>query len=59
MTAKTVDSATMIEFLSDKVVKWWLPDDVVMVAELPHTATGKLLKAQLRDEYQGYVLPTV
>ena len=56
---KTVDSATMIEFLSDKVVKWWLPDDVVMVAELPHTATGKLLKAQLRDEYQGYVLPTV
>ena len=55
---KTIDSATMIEFLSDKVVKWWLPDDVVMVAELPHTATGKLLKAQLRDEYQGYVLPT-
>ena len=55
---KTVDREAMIEFLSGKVVKWWLPDDVVMVEELPHTATGKLLKAQLRDEYQDYVLPT-
>ena len=55
---KTVDRDAMIEFLSDKVVKWWLPDDVVMVEALPHTATGKLLKAQLRDEYQDYVLPT-
>ena len=56
---KAVDKASMINFMSDKVVKWWLPDDVVMVDALPHTATGKLLKAQLRDEYQDYVLPTI
>ena len=55
---KTVDKEAMIKFLSDKVVKWWLPDDVIGVDALPHTATGKLLKAQLREEYKDYVLPT-
>ena len=55
---KTVDKDAMIKFLTDKIVKWWLPDDVVMVDELPHTATGKLLKARLREEYKDYVLPT-
>ena len=49
----------MIAFLTGKVAKWWLPDDVVTVRELPHTATGKLLKARLREEYRDYVLPTV
>ncbi|MSP52492.1 MAG: long-chain-fatty-acid--CoA ligase [Alphaproteobacteria bacterium] len=48
----------LIEFLRDKVVKWWLPDDVVVLKELPHTATGKLLKAKLREEYKDYELPT-
>lgn len=42
----------IISFLSDKVAKWWLPDDVIFVKELPHTATGKLLKMKLRDIYQ-------
>lgn len=49
----------MIEYLVDKVMKWWVPDDVLFVEELPHTATGKLLKSQLRDEYKDYILPTV
>ena len=49
----------MIEFLTGKVVKWWLPDDILFVSELPHTATGKLLKSQLREDYRDYVLPTV
>jgi len=35
-----------------------MPDDVVFVDELPHTATGKLLKSQLREEYKDYKLPT-
>ena len=43
-------------FLEDKVAKWWVPDDIVFVDELPHTATGKLLKTDLRDEYKEYLL---
>jgi len=48
----------LLAFLADKVAKWWLPDDVVFVEELPHTATGKLLKTKLRDDYRNYQLPT-
>ncbi len=40
-----------------KVAKWWLPDDVVFVDELPHTATGKLLKTGLREQMKDYVAP--
>jgi len=47
----------LLRFLSDKVAKWWLPDDVVFVAELPHTATGKLLKMKLREGFKDYHLP--
>jgi len=47
----------MIEFLSDKVAKWWLPDDVVMVEEIPHTATGKIKKTALRDSFADYTFP--
>ena len=43
-------------FLSDKIAKWWMPDDVVFVDELPHTATGKLLKVNLRKEYADYLM---
>jgi fatty-acyl-CoA synthase len=37
-----------------KVAKWWLPDEILVVDELPHTATGKLLKTALRSRYQDY-----
>ncbi len=47
----------MIAFFQDKVAKWWIPDDVAFVEELPHTATGKLLKTKLRDEFKEYKLP--
>ena len=57
-TGHDVDAASVLEYLSSRVAKWWLPDDVVFVAELPHTATGKLLKKVLRDEYRDYPLPT-
>ena len=39
--------------------KWMLPDDVVFAAELPHTATGKLLKTKLRETYRDHRLPSV
>ena len=45
----------ILEFLSGKVAKWWIPDDVVFVETLPHTATGKLLKTELRKQYDGYL----
>jgi fatty-acyl-CoA synthase len=47
----------MLQFLDGKVAKWWLPDDVVFVGELPHTATGKLLKTKLREMFKDYRLP--
>jgi 3-(methylthio)propionyl---CoA ligase len=44
----------MLDFLRDKVAKWWLPDDVVTVTEIPHTATGKILKTKLREEFRDH-----
>lgn len=44
----------MNTYLADKIAKWWLPDDTVTVAELPHTATGKLLKFALRETYHDH-----
>jgi fatty-acyl-CoA synthase len=48
----------LLDFMRDKIAKWWLPDDVVFVESLPHTATGKLLKTKLRDDFKSYRLPT-
>ena len=45
----------ILDFLSDKIAKWWMPDDVVFVESLPHTATGKLLKTELRAQYHGHL----
>ena len=42
----------LLEYLSGQVAKWWLPDDVVFVDELPHTATGKVLKVKLREQFR-------
>ena len=53
-----VDRASLLDFLAARVAKWWLPDDVVFVNELPHTATGKLLKTKLREQFRDHVLPT-
>ena len=47
------------EYLKDKVAKWWLPDDVVFVDELPHTATGKISKMTLREQFKDYKLKDV
>ncbi len=41
----------MLAYLGDKVAKWWLPDDVVFVDELPHAATGKVSKRSLRERF--------
>ncbi|KAF0805060.1 AMP-dependent synthetase and ligase [Alcanivorax xiamenensis] len=49
-----VDEDEIMAHLAERVVKWWLPDDIVFVDELPHTATGKLLKTKLREQFTGY-----
>jgi acyl-CoA synthetase (AMP-forming)/AMP-acid ligase II len=48
----------LLAFYQGKVAKWWLPDDVAFVEQLPHTATGKLLKTQLRRDFKDHRLPT-
>ena len=53
-------SATREELLrhfDGKVAKWWVPDDVVVVDTLPHTATGKLLKTKLREQFREHAWP--
>jgi fatty-acyl-CoA synthase len=48
----------ILGFLEGKIAKWWMPDDVVFVGAIPHTATGKILKTALRDQFRDHVLPT-
>jgi acyl-CoA synthetase (AMP-forming)/AMP-acid ligase II len=47
--------AALLQFLSQKLAKWQVPDDVVFVDALPHTATGKLLKTELRQRFHGHL----
>jgi 3-(methylthio)propionyl---CoA ligase len=54
-----VNKDEILVWLEDKVVKWWMPDDVVFVDEIPHTATGKILKMELRKQFVDYVLPDI
>ncbi|MFC7334699.1 long-chain-fatty-acid--CoA ligase [Rhodocista pekingensis] len=54
---KTVEKEELLAWLSDKVAKWWLPDDIVVMEQLPHTATGKILKTALRKQFADYRLP--
>jgi fatty-acyl-CoA synthase len=44
----------MLKFFDGKVAKWWIPDDVAFVDEIPHTATGKILKTKLREDFADY-----
>ena len=48
----------MLGFLDGKIAKWWMPDAVAFVDEIPHTATGKILKTELRARFAGFRLPS-
>ena len=54
----TVTKDSVLGYLDGRIAKWWTPDDVLIVPGLPHTATGKLLKVALREQYKDYKLPT-
>ncbi len=48
----------ILAFMKGKIAKWWMPDAVSFVEEIPHTATGKIQKTELRKQFSNYVLPT-
>ncbi len=54
---KAVNAEELLASLDGKVATWWIPDDVVFVDELPHTATGKLSKKDLRGQFKDYRFP--
>ena len=49
-------AAEIRDYLAQHVAKWWLPDAVEFVAEIPHTGTGKISKKDLRDQFRDYKL---
>lgn len=53
------DKEAILDYLRDNVARFWVPDDVVFIDEMPLTATGKVSKRQLRQRFQGYELPTI
>jgi fatty-acyl-CoA synthase len=52
----SVTKEAMLAFLEGKIAKWWMPDDVAFVNEIPHTATGKIQKLTLRKQFEGHKL---
>ncbi len=54
----SVSAQEITAYLAERLAKWWLPDEILFVDELPHTATGKILKTKLRDTYRHHQLPT-
>jgi fatty-acyl-CoA synthase len=55
----TLTSTEVLDYLSTKVAKWQLPDDVVFIDEVPKTSVGKFSKKTLRDRFADYSLPAV
>jgi fatty-acyl-CoA synthase len=56
---ETATREDILGYMQGKVAKWWMPDDVVFVDEIPHTATGKIQKMTLRKQFEDYRLPGV
>jgi fatty-acyl-CoA synthase len=54
---ETATKEEMLGFMQGKVAKWWMPDDVAFVEEIPHTATGKIQKIALRERFKDYRFP--
>ena len=51
-----VSKDELLKFYEGKIAKWWMPDDVAFVSEIPHTATGKILKTKLREQFKDHRL---
>jgi fatty-acyl-CoA synthase len=55
---QNVTKDEVLDYLTGRIAKWWMPDDVAFVEEIPHTATGKIQKTTLREKFSSYRLPT-
>jgi fatty-acyl-CoA synthase len=55
---QTVTKEEILKFMEGKIAKWWMPDDVQFVEEIPHTATGKIKKTDLRTKFKDYRFPS-
>jgi fatty-acyl-CoA synthase len=53
---EAASSEDILAFLSDRVAKWWVPDDVVFIDEVPKTSVGKFSKKDLRDRFADHQL---
>ena len=51
-----INKKEILDYLKGKIASWWMPDDVVFIDEIPHTATGKIQKLALREKFKGYKL---
>jgi fatty-acyl-CoA synthase len=49
-----LEAGDVLAYLDGKIARWWMPDDVVFVDEIPHTATGKIQKMELRDKFRDF-----
>ena len=58
-SGETATREEYLAFLDGKIAKWWMPDDVVFVDDIPLGATGKIDKKLIRQTFADYVLPTV
>ena len=54
---QTATRDEILRFMQCKIASWWMPDEVVFLDEIPHTATGKILKTVLRERFKDFVLP--
>lgn len=54
---QTATREDILKYMEGKIAKWWMPDDVAFVDGIPHTATGKILKTALRDQFKAYRFP--
>jgi fatty-acyl-CoA synthase len=51
---RVINKQSVLDHIAPHIAKWWMPDDVVVVEEIPHTATGKIQKTKLREQFAGY-----
>ena len=51
---ENLDAAEVLKFLEGKIAKWWMPEAVEFIDEIPHTATGKIQKMTLREIYKDF-----
>lgn len=54
---RTATKEELLEHLAKIFPKWWLPDDILFLPEIPKTSVGKFMKRTLRDQYRDYLTP--